>query len=43
MLSLIFNINPTIVVFTGIVTVLVENKGSADEVPSPTHPPSPTD
>jgi hypothetical protein len=39
-LSLIFKTKPTMVAFTGSVIVLVTNKGSDEEVPNPTQPPS---
>ncbi len=39
-LSLIFRTKPTMVVSKGSVIVLVTNKGSDEEVPNPTQPPS---
>ena len=38
-LSLAFNIRPTIVVSAGSVTVLVINREGDEDVPNPTHPP----
>ena len=39
-LSLMFNIRPTIVTSAGSVTVLVVNREGDEDVPNPTHPPS---
>ena len=39
-LSLIFNIRPTILTSNGSVTVLSVNREGDEDVPNPTHPPS---
>lgn len=41
-LSLMFNIRPTILTSAGSVTVLSVNREGDEDVPNPTHPPSPT-